>query len=336
MNWHILGTGAIGCLLASHLRNQKHKVSLLLRSEQHLKAFQAQNNTIFYQRENNTTATEISGFEASVIGDKTNNETPIENLIIATKAHHTARALEPILSRLTSNSTILLLQNGMGVVDELNQLYWQSTIYKNEQQQRPRVLVGVNRHAVERIAPYHIIHHSGWNYPVGALFIGEYFTNRIPHDKKEPLEMESTLKNINDLQCEVFTWKELYEKMIKKLIVNASINPVASMLNMKNGELVNNEYTKKIMFRICQEAATIIKKDLPNETTDSIYEMVMDTCHQVSGNTCSMLQDIKSNQATEIDYINGYLCKLAKDRGVDAPTNGDLVDFIHAKEKMYL
>jgi 2-dehydropantoate 2-reductase len=48
-----------------------------------------------------------------------------------------------------------------------------------------------------------------------------------------------------------------------------------------------------------------------------------------------MLQDVKAKQKTEIDYINGYLCNLAKARGVNAPTNLELVDLIHAKEKLY-
>ncbi|KAI9304991.1 2-dehydropantoate 2-reductase [Cunninghamella echinulata] len=335
MNWHILGTGAIGCLLASHLRNNQHNVRLLLRSTQHLQSFQAQTNSILYQR--GKAVNKIGGFEASVINDnnKEDNNGHIENLIVATKAHHTAKALEPFIPRLDSNSTILLLQNGMGVVEELEQLYWPQ---QKESQpilsSRPRVLVGVNRHAVERVAPYHIIHHSGWKDPVGGLMIGEYFTNRISHHETKPLAMELALKQIEDLQCDVLPWDKLYERMIKKLIVNASINPVASILNIKNGDLISgNTFTTNIMYRICQEAAAIIKKDLPSESTDSIYNMVMETCQQVSGNTCSMLQDIKNKQVTEIDYINGYLCKLAKERGIDAPTNKNLVDFIHAKEQ---
>ncbi|KAI8086064.1 2-dehydropantoate 2-reductase [Halteromyces radiatus] len=319
MQWNVLGTGAIGCLLASQLRLQKLNVNLLLRSQQHLKDFQARKNTITYECQGKTT--EIDGFTASVLGDK--NIPLIENLVVATKAHHTAEALGSVVGHLKSDSSVLLLQNGMGIVEELESKYW-------SQQQHPRLFIGVNRHAAERLAPFHIIHHSGWNDPEGGLMMGEY------GKQTEPSPLAQTLQDIPIMQAITLSWQDLYSRMLKKLVVNATINPVASILNIKNGGLVDdNPHAIRLMHRVCEEVIAILGDDMPGETAASLIDMVITSCRVAAGNTCSMLQDIKAGRKTEINYINGYLCRLAKTRGIDCPTNMDLVDLILAKEKFY-
>ncbi|SAL95345.1 hypothetical protein [Absidia glauca] len=328
MQWNVLGTGAIGCLIASHLRLQKHNVNLILRSKDHLKDFESRKNTITYQRQGKTT--QIGGFTASLLGDQTDT-TKIENLVVATKAHHTASGLGSVVQQLGSESSVLLLQNGMGIAEELESLYW-----PHQDERRPRVLVGVNRHAVERTAPYHIVHHSGWDDPEGGLMMGEFFRNRLAVDENRPMGMEQALGDIAALQAITLSWADLRVRMLKKLIVNASINPLASILGTKNAGLANgNTYAINIMRRVCKEAKDILGDDLPSETATSLSDMVIATCHHCGENVCSMYQDVKAKQKTEIDYINGYLCNLAKARGVNAPTNLELVDLIHAKEKLY-
>ncbi|KAI8336293.1 ketopantoate reductase PanE/ApbA C terminal-domain-containing protein [Chlamydoabsidia padenii] len=335
MQWNILGTGAIGCLIASQLRLQQHKVNLILRSPEHLKDFESRKNTITYQSQGKTT--KVEGFTATVMGDNNNNKynsnkaiCKIENLVVATKAHHTAASVGTVVKQIGSESSVLLLQNGMGIAEELETKYWPT------QQDQPRVLVGVNRHAVERIAPYHIVHHSGWNDPEGGLMMGEFFRNRLTKDENRPLGLEQALCDISSLQAITLSWADLRVRMLKKLVVNASINPLASILGTKNSGLANgNTHAINIMRRVCTEAKDVLGDDLPGETATSLTDMVIATCHHCGENLCSMYQDVKSKQKTEIDYINGYLCNLAKARGVKVPTITELVDLIHAKEKLY-
>lgn len=49
---------------------------------------------------------------------------PIDALIITTKAPQTFPALQPFLPRLTASSTIMLCQNGMGVLEGMLEQYW--------------------------------------------------------------------------------------------------------------------------------------------------------------------------------------------------------------------
>jgi 2-dehydropantoate 2-reductase len=45
-----------------------------------------------------------------------------------------------------------------------------------------------------------------------------------------------------------------------------------------------------------------------------------------------MYQDIDNGRNTEIDYLNGYLCKLATEAGVACEENQRLVDSIKQLE----
>ena len=317
MNIHILGTGAIGCHIGSVLKAHKHKVTLLLRSPAHLTDFRNRDNTITYQHKGETKL--ISGIEAQTMED---HGLPITSLIIATKAHHTMDAIRPIASQLSSKSTILLLQNGMGVAEELVETFW-------PHQGAPIMLAGVNRHAVERIAPFNICHHSGTKDP-DALNIGFLPSEHTVQENA----LADALTGIPELQAKRLTWNEIRLKMLKKLVINACINPVASILGCQNKGVLTKEGTA-LMRSICEETHRVIGKDLPNESVDSLMEIVLDIARSAGENKCSTLQDMEAKRLTEIDYLNGYICKLGKQKGIDTRTNQALVNLIHAKESLF-
>jgi 2-dehydropantoate 2-reductase len=52
-----------------------------------------------------------------------------------------------------------------------------------------------------------------------------------------------------------------------------------------------------------------------------MYSVVLDTCSKTALNESSMLADAKNGRTTEIDYINGYIIKLASKHGLAAPQN---------------
>ncbi|KAI8642114.1 2-dehydropantoate 2-reductase [Parasitella parasitica] len=327
MSIHIIGTGAIGCHIASVLKSNKIPVTLLLRSQSHLNDFNSRRNSITYRSRGQTNV--ISGFEASVVGDTT-DQTPIQSLVVATKGHHTLKALTPVASRLSANSTILLLQNGMGVAEELLENLWPNTA-------PPAIFVGVNRHAVERKGPYDITHHSGYADP-DAIRIGRFpVDNTSQQQQQQRPALLAEITAISELNAARLPWPQVLVKMYKKLIVNACINAVASVLMYKNiGNIKNgNPGGIAMMKAICQEAHDVLRDDLPGETVDSLMDMVLAINQEAGENVCSTLQDIRLKNLTEIDYLNGYICKKGRERGIDVRYNQAMVYIIHAKEALY-
>ena len=46
-----------------------------------------------------------------------------------------------------------------------------------------------------------------------------------------------------------------------------------------------------------------------------------------------MLQDLEKGRLTEVDMINGYVCRVGDECGVDTPYNDALVDIVHKMER---
>jgi 2-dehydropantoate 2-reductase len=327
MSIHILGTGAIGCHMGAMLKAHKNKVTLLLRSQAHVDDFKARQNSITYKAQGQTSV--IPGFDAHLIGS--HNEQPIESLIVATKAHHTTKALKAMAPRLSSDTTILLLQNGMGVAEEIVDTLWPHA-------KPPQIFVGVNRHAVERTGPYAICHHSGYHDP-DALRVGLF-----PLDNSQPTDLKGRSTHlikeilaIPELHAEELLWKDLRVKMYKKLVINACINTLASTLMTKNRANIYNGNPAgiAIMRSVCEEFYEVFRDGLPGETVDSLMDMVLEINDQAGENICSTLQDIRAKRLTEIDYINGYVCKKGQEQNINVKTNQFFVNLMHAKEALY-
>jgi 2-dehydropantoate 2-reductase len=308
------------------LKMHNNKVTLMLRSEEHLEDFKKRHCTITYRTKDKHIP--VEGFDAATA--LTNAQDPIDTLVVSTKSHYTVKALAPFASRLTPSSTVLLLQNGMGVSDELMEKLWPSPSAS------PRIFIGVNRNAVERVAPYEIIHHSGYQ-EKSSLMIGEFPTSSSSAPS-QPNAFADMLTSIPELNCVIMPWDQIKIKMIHKLVINMGINSIATVLNFKNKGLSYNDNpaAMRLMKNVCDESYAVLKDDLPqDESAEKLLGYVLQILSIVGENTCSTLQDLRANNLTEIDYLNGYVCKRGKALNIPTPVNQTLVDLIHAKECTY-
>ena len=114
-----------------------------------------------------------------------------------------------------------------------------------------------------------------------------------------------------------------------KLAINCAINPLATLAKQPNGVLLNPLYHADIR-AICSEIEAVANQVLGPEVLSAseleaqVHQVISATQH----NTCSMLQDVQSNNPTEIDYLNGYVAKLAAALALPAPVNQRLAHAI--------
>lgn len=70
-------------------------------------------------------------------------------------------------------------------------------------------------------------------------------------------------------------------------------------------------------------------------STESLLSYVNDVIQNTADNISSLLQDLRSQRHTEIDYITGYLLRRARSHGMSLPENTQLYDLIKRKENEY-
>ena len=265
----------------------------------------------------------------------------IYHLIVSVKAPQTVKALQAIAHRLTCNSSILFLQNGMGVIDEVNDKIFPD---KNS---RPTYIIGVVSHGLHANRPFSVVHAGKGTIALGVL-------PRSPmgeHIQLEALnQMSSTARYIMRTMTRTavlvavgFSPTDLLQQQLDKLAVNCIINPLTAILDCTNGALLYNFYIERVVRLLLAEISLVIKalpelRNVPNVNmrfdTLRLERLVFSIAKLTAENQSSMVQDIRSARPTEIDYINGYIVKRGEEIGVHCAMNYMLMHMIKAKNKV--
>lgn len=100
-------------------------------------------------------------------------------------------------------------------------------------------------------------------------------------------------------------WQEFQTVRIKKLLVNACLNPVTALLQVKNGGLLLSQHTKDLIRSITQEAFAVLREDQPEAvaslSAEGMYEEMLSKLVDMGPNISSMCADVRAgNEETEM------------------------------------
>ena len=254
----------------------------------------------------------------------------IHHLIVTVKAHHTVTALLPYKHRLNSQSTILFVQNGMGMIDEVNR-----DIFPYEDS-RPHYMVGILSHGLYGRGPFDVVHAGDGTMALGLLIEGKDY----PSSSRYLLR---TLTRTPVFVAVGFPATDLIQQQLDKLAVNAVLNPLTAILNCRNGQVLDNFFVTRVMRLLLAEISVVVRslpelKNVPNVNMrfDSarLESLVVKVAQLTGKNHSSMLQDVRNGRQTEIDYINGYIIRRGEELGIHCVTNYMLMHMVKAKDKI--
>lgn len=150
------------------------------------------------------------------------------------------------------------------------------------------------------------------------------------------------------LSCTSVSAPTLRNLQLEKLTINAILNPLTAILGIKNGEILHHAPVVRITRLLVEECSRILISlpELQSSYSDSTegHEMsteerfapdrleglVRTVAQKTAANTSSMLQDVQGGRETEIEYINGYFVRRAKEAGVECSTNERIVELVKA------
>lgn len=354
---YIIGLGAMGALTAQCLsENTAVEVIPLFRNAKRLSQFQNDSHcTIGIRRlyEPNSPLVECklskSYSPESFPGSK------IQNLIVTTKTYQTKQALAPYMEYIDETTNIILIQNGLGVLEVLRDEVF------NSQTNRPNLFQGVISHGAFQDIGF-VYNHAGF---------ADMKIARLPWDSNDILQKTEIVKHdrtenslISLLMDEKFskafctshmTYQELLLGQLFKFLINSCINPVTAIMDCDNGEILDS--CKQVFKSIIEESLQVLRvafKQLfeyeskynsiigyPKMKVNSILntehmlgEIVRIGCIVNAKNSSSMRQDSRYLRDTEIDYINGYIVDLAKKLGLGdtaAKTNQTIRELVNLR-----
>jgi 2-dehydropantoate 2-reductase len=248
----------------------------------------------------------------------------IDNLIVTTKTTKTLEAIRSVRERLNHDSTVLFCQNGMGTVDEIN-----SNLFP-EPHSRPQFLAGITSHGVYSTAPFKSVHAGLAHVTIGHT--AEKNSSR-PDTAKYLI---SKVIDANILNATEVDPQELLFLQLEKLAVNVILNPLTALLRCKNGDLFTSEKPSvtQLARSLLDETSQVLQslpetvQDRSRFGRDRLEMRVRDVAEKTAGNTSSMLQDVMAGRETEIDFINGWIVRKGKERGLDVRNNERIVELV--------
>ncbi|KAG0199840.1 2-dehydropantoate 2-reductase (Ketopantoate reductase) (KPA reductase) (KPR) [Mortierella sp. GBA30] len=145
------------------------------------------------------------------------------------------------------------------------------------------------------------------------------------------------------MDLEILMPEHLLAMQLSKLVVNSCVNPVATLLESTNGTLLDSEEAHQAVKDLIKESQSILShskefqgmdEPLRQEflTLEALTKTTETILRATKQNRCSTLQDyLKGSQQCEIDYMNGYLIKMADRSGCPAPLNRMVTEKIKEK-----
>jgi len=300
------------------------------------------------------------------LDDEGFRQKPIEVVIIAKRGRESLRVVEGIKPRLSRNSTIVLIHNGMGVLSQV-QACWP------REAERPNIVEGFNTHGLSNPSEF-TIHHI---YP-GAIHLGIaprldendvfHYTslsdNSFPailsrtHLHQDPRfasvcrsEKHKSLTYILDLllsdptlNCTLRAYlPDLYLLQLKRVICQSILQILGSLHRCTNGELIRVQRNHEMIGKLIKEILPVIDAD-PLISSSSLYKAhftflelytsVRNMALAAPNAVSLVLQDMAGRRETELGYLSGFLLLLARKRDLKLPTWRVIHELVKAGARM--
>ncbi len=287
----ILGAGAIGSVYGAFLSGN-YDVTLIGKKV-HVEAVNSKGLSV--SGDLNGTFHPKADVEIRVMPERT-------LIILTTKAHESATAVEKIGRLLKKDTVILVLQNGLGNEEVVRQVVGG----------KARVLRGITTMAAEFFNPGKV---KFWN---GETMIGR---DAFAQEIAEMFEASKLKTRLHE---------DIDRKIWSKAVVNCVINPLTAIFRVRNREIASDSLAT-VRHQLIAECIAVGKAE--GIAFPENLEKQIETRIPSYTNFSSMCQDIIKGKKTEIDFLNGKIVKLGRKNRVPTPINETLVCLVKFLEE---
>ena len=315
---HIVGLGAIGSLWCAGAQLTGIPYSVILRDTALPTAGIDKNEETLVAETLQTHLVSLISHPPVVLRDAKQSMGLIsdtELVLMPLKAYQLHDALLALKPRLSPNTLLVLLHNGMGGFEIAREILPSQPI-----------LLATTNHGALKIDSNQV-KHTG----LGSTVIGPA--------PDMPATDENHYRAVVDCLQRAFSPVEWCEDMLPKLwlklSVNAVINPLTAIYNLKNGALLADSFAPTIE-AIMTEIHTVMLAVGVSFELEFLLNHVRAVMQATADNYSSMHQDVQHGRATEIDAINGYICAQAEhysrvlNHPIATPNNRELVEEVNA------
>jgi 2-dehydropantoate 2-reductase len=299
--WHVLGAGAIGGWLACELQTVDCPITLL----HHGDTEPTRRLTLSKAA---SAAPKKGPISFTFEQESVSQESAITALLVCTKAWATEDAVRSVAHRLSEQTQVVLLGNGMGLAERVLPLIGDAAL-----------ILGSTTAGCLR-SDRNTLHLSS----TGTTYLGP-----AGADSNPPAWLPLWQRSLT--QCH---WQhDIRSILLAKTAVNAVINPLTALHQVKNGALLQPELLSSTEAAITEVQRLLTAAD-ETVIADALPGRVNDICQATSENDSSMKVDLARGNPTEIEWILGWLLTHLVSEPPATPVLQALYDEIQIAEKV--
>ncbi|MBM3949093.1 MAG: ketopantoate reductase family protein [SAR202 cluster bacterium] len=222
--------------------------------------------------------------------------------LFCVKSYSNEEAIEAMRPAVGPDTSILPLQNGIGVGDQLAAAFG-----------KEKVLLGLTYIDAARPEPGVVTVGRGSS----RIVFGEWDSKRTPRAVK-------VLDTLTKAQLDAVLSDDIQRDLWKKLTYICCLSGMLCITRASFVEVLETPETRELAVRVMREAAAVAKAlgvSLPPKTVEETLEYFDEHKAEV---TSSMFLDLQRGNPIEVGTINGAVSKLGKKAGVPTPVN-DLI-----------
>ncbi|HEY1939536.1 MAG TPA: 2-dehydropantoate 2-reductase [Candidatus Angelobacter sp.] len=229
-----------------------------------------------------------------------------EIVLLCVKSYDTSEAVNSIADRLSRDTIIVSLQNGVENAERVHAAGMQ-------------VVAAAVYVAAELSAPGHVKHTGA-----GNLAIGDFWDKgRIDHLPSDAVKKVADLFSQAGVPCRIS--ENIQSDLWTKLVMNCSYNAISALCSAKYGLLAKNLGIQETIRQVIAEIVAVahaLRIEIPS--ADALMQSAIDLGARIADAFSSTAQDIHRGRRTEIDSLNGYIARRGRELGIATPVNQTL------------
>ena len=310
MRYLIVGTGALGSVFGGLLQHSGLKVAFIGRGE-HFERLRQQGLAI-----EGIWGEFRVGPVVAAVDDMAVPEL-YDVILLCVKSYDTAAACRRVRGRLAPEGLIISVQNGLGNLEIIAQEFGAGRTIG------ARVIFGaqVTRPGVVAVTVY-----------AAPVLLGAMG----PAQPGEKLVRVAEDLNRAGIPAEVVA--QIVPHLWDKVLYNCALNPLGAILSAPYGALGENPQTRELMRVIIAEIYQVARaKGVGLHHADAaayFRHFLENLVPPTAAHWPSMWQDLQAGRRTEIEALNGAICRYGRETGVATPCNESvsrLIRFMEAR-----
>lgn len=299
IRYAVLGAGAMGSVFGARLQLAGCEVELLNRSPEHSQAIRK--SGLLAHIEGKSQRIDI---RASTV----NRARGADVVIIFTKSYQIDAALEHLPDSL-KQAQFVTLQNGLG--NGARVANWVGL---------ERTIEGVTMMPAEFIGP-------------GEVASSDPAETWLYHANGQANELVDAIgRDFNKAGIVCTVTAEVQRFIWQKACFNIAMNTLCALTAGSPGLLQQHPDGKALAHEIADETLVVANASGVAIDADKVHTLIDYACASHTWHRPSMLQDLERGRTTEIEALNGYIVKVARQLGIAVPFNQILARLIRLRQ----